>query len=113
MQVDRSWSAIAHVPALRAVPGYEISAVSTTRQESAGEAAARYGIPHAFVGHDALVKSSDVDLVVVTVKVPAHFELVTAAIAAGKDGFLEGAVGENGRGQRLNPGPPKYRIPAF
>jgi len=93
MQVDRSWSAIAHVPALRAVPGYEITAVSTTRQASADEAAARYAIPHAFVGHEALVSSPDVDLVVVTVRVPAHLELVTAAIAAGKHVYCEWPLG--------------------
>ncbi|MFA7481456.1 MAG: Gfo/Idh/MocA family oxidoreductase [Vulcanimicrobiota bacterium] len=93
MQVDRSWGAIAHVPALRALPEYEISAVSTTRRESADAAAAHYKIPRAFVGHEALVTSPDVDLVTVTVKVPAHLELVSAAIAAGKHVFCEWPLG--------------------
>ncbi len=93
MQIDRSWGAIAHLPALRAMPGYEISAVSTTRQESADAAAAHYGIPKAFAGHEALVTSPDVDLVVVAVKVPAHRELVTAAIAAGKHVYCEWPLG--------------------
>lgn len=93
MQIDRSWGAIAHVPALRAVPGYQISAVSTTRQESADAAAAHYGIPRAFAGHEALVNSPDVDLVAVTVKVPAHLELVTAAIEAGKHVYCEWPLG--------------------
>lgn len=93
MQIDQSWAAIAHVPALREIAGYEISAVSTTRQESAEAAAAHYGIPQAFVGHQALVTSPDVDLVAVTVKVPAHFELVTAAIEAGKHVYCEWPLG--------------------
>jgi predicted dehydrogenase len=93
MQVDRSWSSIAHLPALRAVEGYEVSAVSTTRQESADAAAAHYGIPNAFAGHEALVSSPDVDLVVVTVKVPAHFEIVSAAIQAGKHVYCEWPLG--------------------
>lgn len=62
---------------------------NTTRRESAAAAAAHYGIPHAFVGHEALVSSPDVDIVVVTVKVPAHLELVTAAMAAGKHVYCE------------------------
>lgn len=93
MQIDRSWGAVAHLPALRAVAGYEVVAVSTTRQESANMAAAHYGIPHAFAGHEALVASPDVDLVVVTVKVPAHREIVTAAIDAGKHVYCEWPLG--------------------
>jgi len=93
MQIDRSWGAIAHVPALRAVPGYEISAVSTTRQDSTDAAAARYGIPRAIAGHEALVSAPEVDLVVVTVKVPAHLELVSAALAAGKHVYCEWPLG--------------------
>lgn len=93
MQIDRSWGSIAHVPALRAVGGYEIRAVSTTRQESADAAAAHYGIPYAYAGHEALVSSPEVDLVVVTVKVPAHREIVTAAINAGKHIYCEWPLG--------------------
>lgn len=93
MQVDRSWGAIAHVPALRTLPQYEITAVSTTRRESADAAARHYDIPHAFVGHEALVTSPEIDLVVVTVKVPAHLELVTAAIEAGKHVYCEWPLG--------------------
>jgi predicted dehydrogenase len=90
---DRSWAAIAHIPALRALPDYEITAVSTTRQESADAAAARYGIPHAFDNVQALVNAPDVDVVAVTVKVPNHLELVTAAIAAGKHVYCEWPLG--------------------
>jgi predicted dehydrogenase len=94
MQIDRSWSAVAHVPALRAVPRYEIRAVSMTRQESTDAAAAHYGIPHAFAGHEALITSPEVDLVVVTTKVPAHLELVTAALEAGKHVYCEWPLGK-------------------
>lgn len=73
--------------------GYEINAVSTTRQESADAAAAHYGIPQAFAGYEALVTSPDVDLAVVTVKVPAHLELVIAAIKAGKHIYCEWPLG--------------------
>jgi predicted dehydrogenase len=93
MQPGRSWGAVAHVPALQALPGYEIVAVSTTRQSSAAAAAAAFGIPHAFDNHAALVKHPDVDLVAVAVKVPHHFELVTAALEASKSVYCEWPLG--------------------
>jgi predicted dehydrogenase len=81
---DRSWAARAHVPALRALPEYELTAVATSRRETAEAAAAAFGAAHAFGDARALAESPDVDLVVVTVRVPAHFELVGAALSAGK-----------------------------
>jgi len=93
MEIGRSWGAVAHVPALRALPDYDITAVGTTRQVSADAAAAHFGIPHAFADHEALVNSPEVDLVAITVKVPHHLELVTAAIAAGKHVYCEWPLG--------------------
>lgn len=95
LQKDRSWAARAHIPALRALPDYEVVAVSTTRQASADAAAQAYGIPHAFDNHAALVASPDVDVVVVSVKVPYHYELVTAAIEAGKHVYCEWPLGKD------------------
>lgn len=90
---DRSWAAVAHIPALQALPQYQIVALSTTRQASADEAARRYGVPLAFDNHAALVAHPDVDVVAVTVKVPHHFELVSAALAAGKHVYCEWPLG--------------------
>ncbi|HUD93313.1 Gfo/Idh/MocA family oxidoreductase [Sphingobium sp.] len=89
----RSWAALAHIPALQALPDYEIRALSTTRQESASAAAAEFGIARAYDNHHALVNDPDVDLVAVTVKVPHHRALVTAAIAAGKHVYCEWPLG--------------------
>jgi predicted dehydrogenase len=89
----RSWAAIAHIPALQALPEYEIRALSTTRQESATAAAAEYGVAKAYDNHHDLVNDPDVDLVAITVKVPNHLELVTAAVAAGKHVYCEWPLG--------------------
>nr|WP_087573261.1 Gfo/Idh/MocA family oxidoreductase [Sphingomonas sp. CDS-1] len=89
----RSWAALSHIPALRALPDYEIRALSTTRQESASAAAAEFGVAKAYDNHQALVNDPDVDLVVVAVKVPHHLELVTAAIEAGKHVYCEWPLG--------------------
>ena len=41
----RGFASIAHIPALQALPGLEITAVCTTRQESADATARHFGIP--------------------------------------------------------------------
>lgn len=44
----RGFSSIAHIPALQALTGFEITAVCTTRQDSAEAAAEHFGIGLAF-----------------------------------------------------------------
>lgn len=86
---DRGWAARAHIPALRALPDFEITAVGTSREASAQEAARRFGVPHAFTDPRSLAAHPEVDLVAVTVKVPFHFELIQAALEAGKHVYCE------------------------
>ena len=45
---SRGFASIAHIPALRALPQFEIVAVGTARQETAEAAARHYGVPLAF-----------------------------------------------------------------
>jgi predicted dehydrogenase len=88
-----SWAMNAHIPAIKALPeDYELRAVSTSRRESAEAAEKEFGVP-AFDNHQDLVNHRDVDLVVVTVKVPSHHELISAAIDAGKMVFSEWPLG--------------------
>src|SRR5437016_9132066 len=91
---DRGWAAEAHIPALKSLSDdFEITALSTSRRESAAAASKRFGVPLAFDNHDDLVNRADVDVVAITVKVPHHFELATAAITAGKAGYCEWPLG--------------------
>lgn len=94
-EAGRSWAAVAHVPALRALPEYRVAAVSTTRMESALAAAAEIGLPadRAFASVAELAVCPDVDVIAVTVKVPYHFELVRQAVAAGKHVYCEWPLG--------------------
>jgi len=91
---DRGWAAQAHIPALKSLPDdFEITALSTSRRESADAASKRFGVPLAFDNHHDLVKRADVDVVAITVKVPHHFELATAALRAGKAVYCEWPLG--------------------
>ena len=86
---DRGWAASAHIPALRALPQFELAAVCTTRLESAQATAAKFAIPLAFADWRQLMDRRNIDLIIVTVKVPAHRALVLAALDAGKHMFCE------------------------
>src|SRR5438105_2481528 len=91
---DRGWAAQAHIPALRSLADdFEITALSTTRRESADAAGKLFGVSFAFDNHQALVNSPAVDVVAVTVKVRYHLELATAALDAGKAVYCEWPLG--------------------
>jgi predicted dehydrogenase len=92
---QRGFASIAHIPALRALPEFEIIAVCTTRQASAEAAARHFGIPLAFADPEKLTQHPDVDLVTVSVKVPDHYRPVMAAIEAGKHVYCEWPLGRD------------------
>ena len=89
------WAATAHIPALRALPSYEVRALSATSAEAADAAGEAFGVTAVFADHEQLVSRPDIDLVVVTVKVPHHRELVTSALAAGKAVYCEWPLGRD------------------
>src|SRR3954468_2034520 len=95
--VNPAWggAATAHIPALRALPNYEIRALSSTSAEAARAAGEAFEVAAVFAHHAELVAQPDVDVVVVTVKVPHHRELVSAALAAGKAVYCEWPLGRN------------------
>src|SRR5437660_12124541 len=91
---DRGWAAQAHIPALKSLADdFEITALSTSRRASADAASKLFGVPAAFDNHQDLVSNPAVDVVAVTVKVPYHLELATAALDAGKAVYCEWPLG--------------------
>jgi len=89
------WSMRAHLPALRAMPDYELTAVCTSRPETAAESAAHYGARLAFHDYHAMVRHPDIDLVSVSVRVPLHHDMVMTALHAGKHVYCEWPLGAN------------------
>ena len=89
------WANRAHMPALLALPEYEVVAVCTSRRETAEESARHYGVPLAFYDFREMVAHPDVDLVAISVRVPWHHSVVMAALEAGKHVFCEWPLGAN------------------
>src|SRR3989440_7885664 len=89
------WAATAHIPALRALPNYDIRALSAHSAESARAAGEAFGVSAVFSDHRQLVTQPDIDVVAVTVKVPHHRELVMAALTAGKAVYCEWPLGRD------------------
>jgi predicted dehydrogenase len=92
---DRGWAATAHIPALRALPNYEIRALSAHNAASARAAGERFGVAAVFTDYEQLVTQPDIDIVAVTVKAPHHRELVSAALVAGKAVYCEWPLGRD------------------
>ena len=92
---QRGFASVAHIPALQALPDFEIIAVCTSRQDSAEAAARHLGARLAFSDCEKLAQHPDVDLVTVSVKVPDHYRPVMAAIEAGKHVYSEWPLGRD------------------
>ncbi|WP_307825287.1 Gfo/Idh/MocA family oxidoreductase [Streptomyces sp. M2CJ-2] len=93
LSASGGWAATAHVPALAGLDGYEVRALSASSTESARAAGEKYAVPLTFSSAEDLARCEEVDLVVVTVRVPQHLELVRPAIEAGKTVFSEWPLG--------------------
>src|SRR5262249_47621936 len=77
-QGGSGWGANAHVPALKALPQYQLEAVCTAHEDTAKASAAAFGAARGFHRFGDMAAAPDVDLVVVCVRVPGHRELVMA-----------------------------------
>jgi D-arabinose 1-dehydrogenase-like Zn-dependent alcohol dehydrogenase len=74
------WAKYGHIPALQYLEDFEIIAVSSRKQETAEEYAAKFNILHAFGDEQALITHPDVDLVVILAPAPEHARPAKAAI---------------------------------
>jgi predicted dehydrogenase len=88
-----SWAGASHIPALAAQQQFVLAAVATRREKSAREAAELFGAERWYADPYELINDPSIDLVTVAVKVPAHRELVLAALTAGKAVYSESPLG--------------------
>lgn len=88
-----SWAGASHIPALAAQPSLVLAAVATRREETARAAAEAFGAERWYADPYALIGDDTIDIVTVAVKVPAHRDLVLAALKAGKSVYSESPLG--------------------
>jgi predicted dehydrogenase len=91
--VHSNWASQSHYPALAASPDVELTAVCTSRPESAEEAKEAFGAKLAFSDYREMVASPEIDAVAVVIKVPGHYGPTKAAIEAGKHVYTEWPLG--------------------
>lgn len=89
----RGWARKSHLPAIVASADVELSAVCTTRLETAEEAAEKFGAPRAFADYQEMLACPDLDAVVVVLRVPRHYQVTLDALNAGKHVFTEWPLG--------------------
>jgi predicted dehydrogenase len=89
----RGWARDTHIPVLKYLEQYELAALATSSEESAAAAGRAFGVERSFGDYRRLLDLRDIDLVVVSVRTPMHFELAAAAIDAGKHVACEWPLG--------------------
>src|SRR5580704_14717585 len=90
---NKSWAKMSHVPAINRLPGLKLAAVATSNEQSAREAAEAFAADRWFSDPLAMIRDDRIDLMTISVKVPAHRELVLAALHAGKAVYCEAPLG--------------------
>jgi predicted dehydrogenase len=90
-----SWAKVSHVPAVNGLPGLKLGAVATRNEQSAREAAEAFGADRWFSDPFEMICDDQIDVITIAVKVPAHRELVLAALEAGKAVYSEAPLGRS------------------
>lgn len=99
---DSHWASASHIPALKFLADdFEIVGVANTTHASAKKSSEAFQIPFAFHNAEAMINSPEIDLIIVTVKVPHHFELVKSALESGKHIYCEHPLGNGLEETRL------------
>src|SRR5215831_16486922 len=91
--VKGTWSARSHLPAVQASSDVELTAVCTTRTDSAEAARRAWGARLAFDDYRKMIASPEIDAVAVVVRVPSHYTPTKAALEAGKHVYCEWPLG--------------------
>src|ERR1700730_12839362 len=91
--VTGTWSGRSHLPAVQASADVELTAVCTTKADSAEAARQAFGARLAFDDYRRMIASPEIDAVAVVVRVPSHYAPTKAALEAGKHVYCEWPLG--------------------
>jgi predicted dehydrogenase len=82
--ISANWGAMAHLPAWRGVPGVEVTALCTSRQETALAAAQRFGVARPLWDAIAMAADPELDIIDCGTRPGVRHPMVLAALRAGK-----------------------------
>ena len=82
--VGAAWGAFAHLPAWRAIPGVEVTAICTSRRETAEAAATRFGVGRPFWNAALMCADPDIDIIDCGTRPNLRLPMVLGALAHGK-----------------------------
>lgn len=82
--VSAGWGAYAHLPAWRAIPGVEVTAICTSREETAKAAQHRFGLPRAFWNAEEMCADPDIDIVDLGTRPSVRLPMVLSALKQDK-----------------------------
>ena len=91
--IHRGWAIRSHLPAVVASPDFELTGVCTTRMDSAEESREKFGARLAFDDYNKMLAHPEIDAVVVSLRVPNHYEPTMAVLDAGKHVYTEWPLG--------------------
>lgn len=92
--IGSTWANRSHLPVMPFSPDFELTAVCTTKPETAEASRVKYGAKLAFHDFRAMAASPEIDAVAVVVRVPSHYEPTKAALEAGKHVYTEWPLGQ-------------------
>jgi predicted dehydrogenase len=81
--IGASFAKAAYLPALKHVPGAEVVAIASAREESAAAAAKAFGVPHAYGDWTRMLAEHRFDLVCIATPTDTHAPMTLAALDAG------------------------------
>ena len=95
---QQAWATMTHAVPLKGEPlngYYDIKAIGTSSPETAKAAAKAFDIPEekAYSKPEDMANDKDIDMVVVSVKVPLHHQLTLPALRAKKNVLVEWPLG--------------------
>lgn len=82
--IGANWGLISHLPAWQSLPGVQVHAICTAHRETAERAARDFGIPRAYWDYRDMMRDPEIDIVDVGTRPSLRYDMVMAALAAGK-----------------------------
>src|SRR3546814_20198184 len=81
--ISAAWGARAHLPAWRSLDGIEVTAICTSRPETAAKAAADFDVARAFHDFRAMAADPEIDIVDCGTRPPLRHPMVKEALGGG------------------------------